>query len=837
MLQLDNRLLESIHQQFILMVRELRERGRLFEIICFFEELPLSHLVGQVVSRDEAAIEGYPLISIHRNHRDMVKFNSEEDTGFSRLAAELVRLNDAAMERCTESDPGPKGIDPHETTSTRTIHSTFPYYSVPLRRNRHFVGRNEVLENLRQMLFLQRTCRRAALTGLGGVGKTQIALEFVHWVKEAFPEYSILWVVAISDESLEQSFADIARHIPVNDGDHSKSMREMVLKYLDSDEAGPWLIVIDNADDMETIFRPSTHATCTGATSLLPENDSGLALVTTRFRDVAFAFAGVDIIEICEMSPTEAMSLLENSLCQPELVRNGPDTPELLEELTLLPLAITQAAAYIDRNQISASEYLCLLRDKDLSLMSLMSREFRDTTRYSMSRNAVAATWSISFEKIQNTDPFAGDILAFVSQIESKAIPRSMFQGLGGLEQLASAIGTLCAYRFLTRRHDDMYDMHSLVHLATRLWIDNRGLTLATTGKALKQLVAVFPPPDYANRATWRNYLPHAFSVLQSQGEIRCRESCNLFASLGGCLGVDGRTDGAVNCWEQVHDWTERNLAEDDKFRIASQSSLAKAYRADGQVPNAVALLEQVLSTRSRLLPGDHAELLSAQHTLAIALRADGSTRRATKLLEHVVSVRNKTLQRDHPDRLAVQHTLARAYEAEGRIQEATEMLEEVLELRNQTLAEDNPDRLATEHVLGGIYSLNGQATRGILLLEHAVDIRLRTLHEDHPDLLATQHTLAKGYINVGRTGQAISLLENIVSRRRRTLTVTHPNRLASEHTLGRAYHADGQIKKGINILKHVVLLREQTLSGEHPSLLESRDALALARESERKTD
>lgn len=89
-LQRDNQFLDSIQNDFLAMVRELRESGRRIEVTCFFEELPL-HVVGIVVPKESATLEGYISLSIHDNYRDMVRFASSEQTGLKRLQGQLTR--------------------------------------------------------------------------------------------------------------------------------------------------------------------------------------------------------------------------------------------------------------------------------------------------------------------------------------------------------------------------------------------------------------------------------------------------------------------------------------------------------------------------------------------------------------------------------------------------------------------------------------------------------------------------------------------------------------------------------------------------------------------------
>ncbi|KAH8891922.1 hypothetical protein GQ53DRAFT_586096, partial [Thozetella sp. PMI_491] len=428
------------------------------------------------------------------------------------------------------------------------------------------------------MLFVQRECQKVAIVGLGGVGKTQLALQFTYWVKKHHPEYSILWVPVLSGATLEQAYTEIARKLPFQKAGTDEDPKDSVRRYLSSEAAGKWLLIVDNADDMDLLFGSSDMPG--GLSEYLPESENGLILFTTRSRKVAVS----SLIRSSEMG-----------------------TAELLKELTYLPLAIAQAAAYLNTTGVPIAEYLRLFRGANQETASLMSREFHDGTRYTGSQNAVAKTWLVSFDQILKSDSAAADLLSFISCIEPKGIPQSILPPFKLEEQMVHAVGTLCGYAFLTRRgNSKVFDMHSLVHLATQIWIQDGGRTATTSEKATRHLATIFPNNDYANRDLWREYLPHAFMALQHCEGLDVQERSDLSYSVGTCLRVDGRIKEAVRYMEETCRRDNRHFAEDHPDRLASQHELATAYQANGQVKEAVALLEEVVAIRANTLAKDH---------------------------------------------------------------------------------------------------------------------------------------------------------------------------------------------------------------------------------------
>jgi len=416
---------------------------------------------------------------------------------------------------------------------------------LPFLRNRRFTGRTEKLKELEERLIIRKDCQKLAVVGLGGVGKTQVALELAYIVKERWPAYSIYWVLAVSGESFEQAYRDIASQCSVPLNPTEEDPKESVRRYLNSGMAGKWLLVVDNTDDQEVLFGASGEVG--GVTSYLLESENGLTLFTTRHREIAVSLAGSEIIEIQEMDCQEAESFLTRSLTQKDLLNDRAIATELLNELTFLPLAIAQAAAYLNAMQISIREYLSFLRSTEQDTISLLSREFRDNTRYSNSRNVVVATWLISFDQIRRSDSLAADLLSFMSCIENKAIPRSILPIVEPKERMMHAIGTLRAYAFVTKRGDiDIYDMHRLVYLATKVWLDKQNASLKMKEEATIHLVEIFPSDDYINRAIWREYFPHAFQSLRNTKALNIKARSDLSMAVGRCLRVDGRVEEAV---------------------------------------------------------------------------------------------------------------------------------------------------------------------------------------------------------------------------------------------------------------------------------------------------
>jgi len=710
----------------------------------------------------------------------------------------------------------------------RVEHLRAPSYYIPFSRNPRFVSRIAELDALTQKLFVNKESQKVTLVGLGGIGKTQVALKFAYSVKDSRPEYSIFWVPALSLESFEQACGEIAwaLRIPLAVGD-KEDVKELVRQYPSAKRAGKWLLIVDNADDIEMVFGEGRSK---GVADYLPEKEDSLIVFTTRHQEVAVSLTGSDVVELEKMDGKEAVDFLEKSLIRKDLLRDDAITIKLLIELDYLPLAIAQAAAYINTNKTSILEYLRLLGSTEQDIINIMSKEFRDSTRYKNTASAVATTWMVSFGQIRKYDAVAADLLAYICCIEWKAIPRSILPIVQPKARMMGAIGTLCAYQFAVKReNEDTYDVHRLVHLATRIWVDQCGSMAETREKAVAHLTQVFPSGDYANRELWREYLPHAIRLCNDKEQEDLEVRYELCLKVGQCLWVDGRVREAVAWLEESYYWRKRHLAEDSPDRLLSQHKLAAAYQADGQVRKAVELLEHVVAVRKKVLVKEHPDRLASQRELASVYQADGQVRKAVELLEHVVAVEEKVLVEEHPDRLASQHELASAYQADGQVQKAVKLLEHVVAVEEKVFVEEHPSRLASQHELAVVYQADGQVRKAVELLEHVVAVEEKALVEEHPNRLASQHELASAYRADGQVRKAVELLEHVVAVRKKVLVNEHPDRLASQHELAAAYRADGQVRKAVELLEHVVTVRKEVLVGEHPDRLASQHELARA--------
>jgi hypothetical protein len=358
---------------------------------------------------------------------------------------------------------------------------------VPFPRNEHFVGRDSQLKELTARLNTDQFCQRVAVCGLGGVGKTQIVLEFAYKTRETSPKCSIFWVYANTLASFEKGYADIAECLKLpGRTDQNTNVKLLVQAALSRRESGHWILIIDNADDIDVLLKRGGDSGKMALVDYLPESSMGLIIFTTRTRKAAISLAKNNMIQVDEMSRDDAMEVLRKTLLQEDLLSDKSTITRLLDALGYLPLAITQAVSYINKNNISIAEYIELCESSEEDIIEVLSEDFEDEGRYKDMKNPVATTWLISFSQICRQDKLAGEYLSFIACLVRQNIPRSLLPVALSKKKAIDAIGTLTAYSFVTKhKFNDLFDMHRLVHISTRNWLKNKNELSAWTNKAL----------------------------------------------------------------------------------------------------------------------------------------------------------------------------------------------------------------------------------------------------------------------------------------------------------------------------------------------------------------
>jgi hypothetical protein len=254
---------------------------------------------------------------------------------------------------------------------------------IPYLKNRQFVGRSaelEILERyLNKALGSLWLCapQRFAIFGPGGIGKTQLVLSLAYWVAEQQPTVSVFWLPATSAEDFECAAGKIAQQLGIRTAtNQSEDAKELLRHYLSTSTTRRWLLIVDNADDTD-ILEPSTCSH--GLLRCLPESPLGVTIFTTRSSSFAQRLAGSDLLRLKRPSKDEAAKLLTTALVDSDLLSDPTAVTKLVADLGHMPLAILQAAEYINGEEISIPEYSRLFRSTGSATSSALDEMKQQT--------------------------------------------------------------------------------------------------------------------------------------------------------------------------------------------------------------------------------------------------------------------------------------------------------------------------------------------------------------------------------------------------------------------------------------------------------------------------
>ncbi|KAK3940345.1 phosphorylase superfamily [Diplogelasinospora grovesii] len=744
-------------------------------------------------------------------------------------------------------------------THTDKVQPLQRHWVVPFGRNRNFVGREQVLARLLAMVppsADRDNCQWTALEGLGGVGKTQIALEAVFRVRDHHPDCSIFWVPAINVTSFENAYREIGRKLQVKDIDGDKAdVKALVKCALSQESAGSWLLVIDNADDRELLI---DNAQAPLLRNYLPSSPKGSILFTTRNREVAvdLGIPGNCVITMAEMNRPEAIDLLRKDLKESQ-TRDTQSTGLLLDFLADLPLAIKQASAYMAKKQISAGQYLklCQLSDKDS--IDLLSRDFEDRSRYREVRNPVATTWLISFDHISRDDPLATEYLRFMCFIGEKDIPQSLLPQAGTVNA-ANALGTLKAYAFITERGEDgLFDMHRLVRLAMRNLLkdkeaalagtatsvihrlvrlamrnvvkDNEGTWARTATFVIRCLAKVFPWPEFENRDIWMRYLPHVLIAIQSRADCTDEKAkSDLLHNVGRSYSFAGKYQQAEPICREALYLSERAFGQEDPKTLKTISSLAFILTGLGMYNDAEEMYRRTVKLQEKVLGQEHPDTLNSMKYLAGVVYSLRRYNEAQKICVQTLKLQAKVLGPEHPETLKSLINLSIGLKELGRYQEAEEIHWRTLELQKKAWGQEHPSTLASMNNLANIYEKRKMRQHAAKLHRRTLTLQEKVLGPEHPNTLASIDDLASIYRKQGGYKEAEEMYRQTLKLRTKRLGQEHPVTLHTMSNLASVLEEQRRYQEAEEMYRQTLKLQEKVLGLEHPSTLTSMNNLGI---------
>ncbi|KAE8399556.1 acyl transferase/acyl hydrolase/lysophospholipase [Aspergillus pseudonomiae] len=574
---------------------------------------------------------------------------------------------------------------------------------VPFRRNPLFVSRSAEIAMVDDILGGDSAFSQVAIVGLGGVGKTQIALEYAHILRERHPDCAIFWMPVTNMESMLEAYLQIAKELQIsNVGNDIKGIQNIVQHRLSQENSGKWLLVLDNADDI-SFWADKTKDM---AGSSLPRSKHGSILFTTRSHKTAVQLVGRNIVTVNAMDNALAKNLLGNTLIDRSLLADERATSNLLQNLTYLPLAIVQAAAFINRNQMTLSEYISLHDSTEESTIDILSQNFEDEGRYGNGKNSVAATWLISFEQIQASDTLAAEYLSLMACVDSKNIPRLFLSLTQSAAESANAIGTLKAFAFIANHQNNrLFDLHRLVHLAMRNWLRMQGTLEKWTNRALSHLQSLFPWPGEENQLLWRPLLPHTRYILQSLAwDNPTSTAIYLLYVFGYCALRDGRYTEAERAFSTATGSNRTMLGIEHPKTLESEAALVQAYVKQGQWNKAENLIIQISPSLRKVFGNEHLVTLKAMGALVTIYCYQERWEEARRLELQTLKAYESVLGAEHQETLVCKRSLAWIYCGTGKHIRSKQLNLQILKGQRTALEMEHPSTLSTTRNLVNDY-------------------------------------------------------------------------------------------------------------------------------------
>ncbi|MFF8941418.1 FxSxx-COOH system tetratricopeptide repeat protein [Streptomyces sp. NPDC014864] len=703
--------------------------------------------------------------------------------------------------------PGPAGASPAGSPDERprmpAVAGQPRVWSVPS-RNLHFTGRENLIAEVREELLGSQRTVVQALRGLGGIGKTQVVLEYAHRFAS---QYDIVWWIdAEQTDQVHIQYNELATRLGIaNAKIGAEHNTRTLLEHLRTQDR--WLIILDNADE------PSDFET------LLPSGP-GHVLITSRnpgWRDIIRSH-DLDVFP-------RADSLAYFTARIPGIDQVQADA--LADDLGDLPLALAQAAGVITGG-VPPIRYRRLLADKTTKLMAEGSPPGYPTT--------LAATVDIAASRLAADHPSAVALLRLAAFLGPDPIPTIWLETVN--DQLStltvdtedilwprSALQPLNRYG-LARVDHETFQIHRLTQAIVRDHTAPADVTAAQDDVAT--LLAAVNPGNPDTPAAWPQWAALTSHLTAHPRTTMHQPSLRqAFLKAARYLVLSGQAQAARDLTITVHSTWTAALGTDHPDTLAIAETRGHATVDVGKHSEGRRLNEDTLERRRRVLGEDHPHTIQSANNLASTLNSLGEHAKAHRMHTDTLERRRRVLGEDHPDTLTSANNLATTLHSLGEYAEAHRMHTDTLERRRRVLGEDHPHTIQSANNLATtLYSL-GEYAEARRMHTDTLERRRRVMGEDHPDTLTSAGNLATTLERLGEYAEARRMDTDTLERRRRVLGEDHPDTLTSANNLATTLNGLGERAEARRMHTDTLERRRRVLGEDHPDTLTSANNLA----------
>ena len=640
-------------------------------------------------------------------------------------------------------------------------------------RNPRFTGRDGLLTAVRESLLARDRTVVQALHGMGGIGKTQLAIEYAHRFADSYD--LVWWITAEQPGLIGDQFTALAESLGCIQpaAMQTKAARQVVLSELRGRDR--WLLVFDNAEDPEDLA------------AWLP-GGNGHVLITSRTR----RWAEIAVpVEVDVLARNESITILRGRA--PWLT--DTDADHVANAMGDLPLGVVQAAGFMADTGMSAEQYIELLGSRAAQLMM--------EGRPSSYPRSLAAVTILALDRLRGQDPAAADLATICAFLAPEPVPVDWFTKAAAVlraplaDKAADAVAWPQVLARLGRSalvrvdHNGLL-MHRLTQVILRSSLSapeaDATRELAEAVLAASEPSGTDVPGDWPG---WARLLPHVLAldpaVTSNPGlrAVACHAARYLIVRGDARVGHD-LASGLYRQWRDQD-------GPDDHSALEAGYILAFALREMGRYSSARQLDEHILTQRRRILGEDHPSTLASATSLARDLYCLEEARAARELDEDTLARKRRVLGEDHPSTLRSANNLAIDLGALGEVRAARELDEDTLARRRRVLSEDHPDTLKSANNFAEDLRALGEVRAAQELDEDTLARKRRVLGEDHPSTLASASNLAEDLRALGEVRAARELDEDTLARYRRVLGEDHPDTQGSARNLAADLRALGE--------------------------------------------
>ncbi|MFF4042747.1 FxSxx-COOH system tetratricopeptide repeat protein [Streptomyces sp. NPDC001816] len=699
------------------------------------------------------------------------------------------------------------------------------------------------------VLVGQDTVRGQVLAGMGGVGKTQLAADYARTAWRTGELDVLVWITASNAIAAASGYAQAAVEILGADPADREAAARAFLAWLEPKaNATPcrWLVVLDDVTD---------PADLNGLWP--PAGPHGRTLVTTRRQDAALAGR---LIKVGLFTEAESLAYLTAALGARSRHEPAEQLTALARDLGHLPLALSQAAAYLIDAGISAAAYRGRLADRATLLADAAPEVLPDGQTQS-----AAAAWSLSVDRADTLRPvgLARPMLQLAAFLSPDGIPEAVLTSAPALAHLTrhraedgseatpqnaprsqeqdrtpasvtanEAVGALRALDRLSlidhtpATPHQAVRVHQLIQRATRdtLTPDQHDQLARTAADAL----TITWPAIERDTELAQALRANATTLTRTAADALYQPAAHaVLYRAGRSLGEAGQVTAATTHFHRLTETTGHHLGPDHPHTLTARHNLARWRGEAGDTAGAAAAYEQLLADQVRVLGEDHPDTLTNRNELARWRGEAGDAAGAAAALKQLLADRLRVQGEDHPHTLTARHSLAYWRGAAGDAAGAAAAFEELLADRVRVQGEEHPDTLATRSHLARWRGEAGDAAGAAAAYEELLADRLRVLGEDHPSTLATRHNLADWRGEAGDAAGAAAALKQLLADRLRVSGEDHPDTLAARSNLARWRGETGDAAGAAAAYEELLADRLRVLGEDHPDTLTTRNNLA----------